>query len=155
MVDQDSALLHAFVLDGRGGARSISRTRLRAGVRDTQSVQRLGVRRVASCGMGVTPAVEHQRRVVGTIKRHHFADENDVVAPLVLVRGAALETRRTAAQQGYAACALIDFQPRKFIDAAFGKTGRQRLLIRRQDMHGPVLGGLEHRQFRLVAEAAE
>ena len=28
MVDQDSALLHAFVLDGRGGARSISREQL-------------------------------------------------------------------------------------------------------------------------------
>src|SRR3546814_18812219 len=82
--------------------------------------------RVFLSGNGITATVKDQRWRVAAIDRQHLADEDDVIAAVVLECGAALETGCAAGQQRQRADAGIQFQSRELVGAACCASARQR-----------------------------
>src|SRR3546814_13189672 len=76
--------------------------------------------RVFLSGNGITATVKDQRWRVAAIDRQHLADEDDVIAAVVLECGAALETGCAAGQQRQRPDAGIQLQSREL--AAIGRT---------------------------------
>jgi hypothetical protein len=83
--------------------------------------------------------VEDQRRLVETVETKNLTDEDDVIAPLVLVAGATLETGSASIQQRNIARPARHRQSGEFVDATLGKAIGHRLLIGSQHMHCKVL----------------
>ena len=70
---------------------------------------------------GIASAMEHQRRPVEVVERLHLADEDDVVAALIIEGRAALESRRAAAQQRDLPLATLKHEPGKLVGAPRGE----------------------------------
>src|SRR3979411_1783251 len=70
---------------------------------------------------GVASAMENERRPVEVIEGRDLADENDVVASLVIERGAALESSGAPGEQRDAVLAALKREPGKLGGAGCGK----------------------------------
>ena len=91
----------------------------------------------------VAPAMEGQRRSVEIVEVDDFADDDYMVAAVVLVPHPAFEARGAAVQQRHLAMAALERDTGEFVGAALGETVRGRLLICGENMHREIVGGGE------------
>ncbi|MNL05258.1 hypothetical protein D3C87_1258440 [compost metagenome] len=82
--------------------------------------------------------MEHQRGLVEAVECQHFTDQDDVVAPLVLIGGLALEACRAAIEQRNVAGPALQLKRCELVGAAFGEAIGQQFLVGSQDVHGEV-----------------
>src|SRR3979411_2782593 len=81
---------------------------------------------------GVASAMENERRPVEVIEGRDLADENDVVASLVIERGAALESSAAPGDQRDAVLAALKREPGKLVGVERSK-GQREVALRSGD----------------------
>ncbi|MNZ83416.1 hypothetical protein D3C78_1021430 [compost metagenome] len=154
---QDEELLLVELLAGQQAAQGVEHLVVGAAQQVTEQIlgiaalrrwrggqAQLGSR--LACGQRVLAALEHQRGMAAVVEGEHLADEDHMVAALVLERRAALEARGAAGQQRGGADAVVQLDAGELVAALGGKTPGQRFLFGGQHVHVPVLLATEGRQ---------
>ena len=117
-------------------------------------LRRLRKRCCLARGEPVAAAVEQQRRSPAGVEFDYFADEDHVVAAVVLVSGAAFEACRGPVEQRSAARAARQLEPGEFVFAGLGEAVRQRFLVGSEDVHRKMACRAERGQAGRLARQA-
>jgi len=87
--------------------------------------------------------MEHQGRILPAAARHHFADEQHMIACAMLCMVPALEPRHASDDERGARIAEPEFDPFEAIGVRPGKPSRELHLVVRQHVDRVVLGFFE------------